>query len=262
MRKSPRRKKSPSTLPSLPRAQFGWQGFSLELPEDFAPVALSGQVESGYARLDDGERCTIQVRWLPTASEDCLAEAVDRYLRKAKSGVRPVISGSRYRLGERRGVWLVREGRGFILESSGPAPSGRALTMAAESLTVHRDPWPWCLLGLDVRLPHQASLVRHELLAGRTRLEFKLPRLGGHLTAERWGFASQLLAEKTLGEWASAVFRWKGEIEVDSQVRCRLVHRQQCVFLQVDPDHDRIQVLSASARRIEWRPRWEWFGSD
>lgn len=233
----------------------------MELPEDFAPVTLSGHMGNGYVRLDDGEQCTIQVRWLDTASEDWLAQAVARYLRNAKSDVRPVISGNRYRLGEQRGIWFVREGRGFILEAIGPARSGQALTLAAESLTVHRDPWPWCLLGLDVRFPRQACLVRHTLLAGRTRLEFKLPRLGGHLTAERWGFASQLLAGKTLGQWASAVFRWKGEIKMDSEVRCRLTHRLQSVLLQVDPEHDRIQVLSASARRIEWRPTWEWFGS-
>ena len=68
-------------------ALFGWQGLSLQHPDDWAPVVLSGDRRSGYARLASPRALSLQIRWALAGSES-LDRALGRYLDRLSQDAR------------------------------------------------------------------------------------------------------------------------------------------------------------------------------
>ena len=65
------------------RAEFAWQGLTLEVPEDWNLGRVDGDFEKGYGRLDDAEIVRLELEWrrLRGRGEALrLTELVDRYL--------------------------------------------------------------------------------------------------------------------------------------------------------------------------------------
>ena len=65
------------------RAEFAWQGLTLEVPEDWNLGRVDGDFEKGYTRLDDAEIVRLELEWrrLRGRGEALrLTELVDRYL--------------------------------------------------------------------------------------------------------------------------------------------------------------------------------------
>ena len=194
-------------------AHFGWQGLSLQHPDDWAPVVLSGDRRSGYARLASPRALSLQIRWAPAGVES-LDGALGRYLdrlskdaqRKRQKFSREVheeeaLLRYRYR-GETDGEGLLfptEDGRIAFIEALGESTTARAKAVDRARASFATGGERWSVLGLDFRLPGVLRVEKREFLAGRTSLV--LAGRGVQATAERWGLAESLLARMSLTEW-------------------------------------------------------------
>ncbi len=64
---------------------FGWQGVSFSKPESWELAEVEGDVNKGYARLDDGSLSRLQLRWHKTGREvnmDAVARRQAKLIRK------------------------------------------------------------------------------------------------------------------------------------------------------------------------------------
>jgi hypothetical protein len=261
--------------------RFAWQGFSFEAPPDWQPLVLTGGFSAGYVRLSGLGRDLLQVRWQKSAGQPgrrAVESYLDRLARDAKKQGRN-FEGKvfedpeqvRYRYSsEVNGQGALFDGisggesRTVFLEaaSSGKSVPASLLKQALCSFRFEDgELTPWRLLGLEVSLPKNLSLQRKELMAGKTLLEFG--SRGTLVTAERWGFAEQLLAKTTLTEWASALTGCKA-VEEESANRVRLtksrVLRAPVEVLAVKQiKQNQITLIRTETRAETMKPQWNWF---
>ena len=255
-------------------AIFGWHGISLQHPEDWAPVALSGDRKSGYARLASPRTLSLQLRWAPAGSES-LRRALDRYLdrlsrdsRKAKGKFsREVVDDSgllRYKYrGELDGdgvLFPTNDGRVAFLEAVGDSPTARRRHLDHAHATFHASGERWSVLGLDFTLPAPLRVEAKEFLAGRTTL--KLLGRGVHVTGERWGLAESLLAQQSLSEWAAARLGRGWTVTEDGPglmaTRKSMLATETALVLDQRANKNQVTLLRVRSRRETWRPTWDW----
>ncbi len=251
---------------------FGWQGFQLDLPEGFAPVALTGNASEGYARLVGERDRVFQVRWLRLRPGATLEATVEAYLarlqkdaKRAKRNFSFTIDDGRYRLSGDApgwGGWVQGAERGYILEVSGKSAALPLLRRGLDTFCEGTELWTWSVNDLVLRLPVQFKLEKSKFFAGKTELEFKRPRSLGHLIGQRWGFASRLLKDRSASDWAKSLLGWPGATVSEEPQGIRLSVRGRDALVLHDFQEDRLTVLSGPSRRIEWRPRWEWIVSE
>lgn len=254
-------------------ALFGWHGLSLQHPDDWAPVVLSGDRRSGYARLASPRALSLQVRWAPVGRES-LERAVGRYLdrlsrdahRKRTPFSREVETEGeflRYRYkGELDGEGLLfptADGRVAFLEAIGESSTARKRLVERVRDTFEAGHERWSVLGLGFSLPHPLRVEKKEFVAGRTSLV--LVGRGVRVTAERWGLAESLLARQSLEEWAMGRLGRGWNIAADGPglrgARKILFGHDEAILLP-QMDANQFTLIRVQARDESWRPRWDW----
>lgn len=261
-------------------ATFGWQGLSLQHPDDWAPVALSGDRRSGYARLASPRALSLQIRWAPVGRES-LESALGRYLDRLSQDSRrkknafsretlPEESGLRYRYkgefdGEGR-LFPTGDGRVAFVEAIGDSTTARNRLIERIRDSFQSGNERWAVLGLDFRLPGPLRVEKKEFLAGRTALT--LVGRGVRVTAERWGLADSLLSRGSLEDWAGGRlgrgWAFSEEPPAQHEVADALRGHRRALFslnevlLKHQPERNQITLLRVQTRQASWRPQWDW----
>lgn len=261
---------------------FGWEGFSLEHPEDWAPATLSGHRQEGYARVVSPDRLGIQIRWKAAKLNVGLKTALDSYLARLRNDAKKADVPFTSDIDQDGSQWTYRyhgvaHGRGALFFSKA---CGRLFFL--ELFSTHRDSLQtpfrqtlesfrsfgddrnelWSVLGLHFLAPRGLIVERKDFQAGLIRLHMNVK--GVHLRAERWGFAQQLVAQHGLEAWSRAVLELpKCPVET-SAAGLRFVRNafwpQSPVeaLVKTEPDSNQILTLRVSTRRAEWSPQWNW----
>lgn len=258
---------------------FGWEGFSFNHPDDWAPVVMSGHRREGYARIASPGRLILQCRWRKLRNAVDAERFLNSYLGRLERDSRHAgktftsereLEGGRvyYRYSGAttgRGAFFQcdEDGRAFVLElvSSRSDSMTRLLRDVLNSFRLAEETERWSAFGLDLALPKGLEVERREFLAGKTRLAWR--GKGVSLDAERWGFADQLLARHGLEAWARAVLdAERGTVaEEGSGLRFHVpgrlgAHAEAIVGHQ--PDRNQIVFVRSTSRQPFWRPQWDW----
>ncbi|AIE87835.1 hypothetical protein [Fimbriimonas ginsengisoli] len=259
---------------------FGWEGFSFDHPDDWAPVVLTGNREQGYARLSSSGRIIIQIRWKRMKRPADAAGFLDTYLAKMERDARKGKGGFRSERSEDNGRLTYRysgdnfgkgalfqppdDGRAFVLEvaSTKDDSLGPLLRQALGSFRTDPQVDRWSAFGLDVVLPKGLEVERKDFRAGKTLVSFKAKRV--RLSAERWGFADQLLAKHGLEPWARAIFDAKGAAVTAEGDGIRLtipttpIRPGTEAIVRPQLERNQIVVIRSTTRDAKWRPQWDW----
>lgn len=256
-------------------SRFAWQGISLALGDDWRPAALTGSFREGYARLEGEREAIIQIRWKKSKPVKGLNRRVlayfsqlERTARKGKgdftSELKILSDGAveyHWHAGAKAygKMWYDDAfGRVMFLERSGRNSDSfkREARDLFEAVQIHSgERRPWCLIGLSISLPSAYQLQSYKLLSGRTTLQFR--RRGARLTAERWAFASQLLAKHGFGEWAISATGIKADPEIEGS-KIKLTHGKRTALVMCDAARNQLVVLNAvHSRGLE--PKWDYF---
>lgn len=149
-------------------------------------------------------------------------------------------------------------GRVMFLERSGRNSDSfkREARELFETIQSHdAERMPWSLIGLSISIPAEYQLQSYKLLSGRTTLHFR--RRGAKLTADRWAFASQLLAKHNFGQWAITATGIKANPSFDGP-KVRLSAGKRTALALHDEDRNQLLVLNAvHSRNLE--PQWDYF---
>lgn len=258
---------------------FAWQGFRFEHPEDWAPVALTGNRREGYARLDGGNRVAFQVRWRTMRRPKDLRPSLDAYLnrlerdaKKAKHAFRAEIEPESDRLGYRwtgvgqgRGTLFYSEpcGRVFFLEAVGGRKDSLLNSVRALVESFAAEPQPlehWALFGMTVRLPSGLLVARKEFRAGHTKLIFRTGVT--QIDVERWGFGAELEAKHGLEPWARAALRMPSAAARLEEPGLVLERALPVGFVEArvlrEPERNQLVTVKVRAMGRRWRPQWDW----
>jgi hypothetical protein len=258
---------------------FGWEGFSLEHPDEWAPVVLSGNRDQGYARIASPGRLMLQVRWRrlkgQAGADGFLKEYLARLDRDARksgtvfSSTTNTVDGRlEYRYSGQahgRGVaFVAADGRTFVLEavSSKSDATLPILRTAVRSFRAGDDSDRWSAFGLDLALPPGLMVERRNFLAGKTTLDWR--GRGVRVHAERWGLANQLLAQHELASWATTLLRAKRGVVRDEGHGIRICipspawTPQNEALVCHQASRNQIVVVVSASRDPRWRPEWGW----
>lgn len=208
--------------------QFGWQGISLWIPEDWYPSALGSDSASGYLRVQNADGGAIEVKWsTPKGTVDMDAELskyrknLERAARKRREEFtwkdKPKVPTREASPGKNRHffgwngasqalgvIWYCKDcGRVVIAQVVLPR-SEDATTLASRLLNGIDDHGVddinlWSLYGLQVQLPTAWHLDRHQLMAGYTMLQFR--KRDRTMRIERWALANIALKDNNLPEF-------------------------------------------------------------
>lgn len=255
-------------------AVFGWHGISLQHPDDWAPVALSGDRKSGYARLASPRAVSLQLRWAPSGPE-ALSRALDRYLDKLSRDTRRAKGKFSREIEEDDGLLRYRyrgavdgdgllfpttDGRVAFLEAVGDSTTSRRRHLDHAHATFRAEGERWAVLGLDFRLPKPLRVEAKEFLAGRTTL--KLSGRGVQVIAERWGLAESLLANRSLTDWTEARLGRGWTVTPDGPglrgIRSNPLRTEVALILDQRETKNQVTLLRVQARGDAWRPQWDW----
>lgn len=258
---------------------FGWHGFSLDLPEDWAPVALSGHRKEGYVRIGSAGRLSAQVRWKSLGPKPDLKLFLNDYFRrlerdakkagaefKTERDITPEEVAYGYR-GATFGRGMIRQGgcgRVFVVEIASTQNDSLKNPLRLATGTFRSgDPTDlWSVLGLSLRLPGQLEVEKREFLAGRTRLW--LQGRAVQIAGERWAFADELLRVHPLEDWARAVLDAEKATLTKEPEGLRLRWKSSPfrpsaeALVQHQTSLNQLVVVTARTNRQEWRPEWDW----
>lgn len=255
---------------------LGWQGFRLEHPDDWVPVAVSGTRREGYVRVASPERKALQIRWQTSPNAD-LGSALSRYerllagdARRRKQEFRLERADASDQLtyrwigaGQGRGALFPRGGRIFFLEAIG-GRGDSLLPMFRRCLQgfacAEGGGELWEILGLRLTLPAGIRLTRHSFQAGKTRLAFQWGRSA--LDCIRWGFAEQILERYSLTDWASSALGLKLLKVSEESGGLRLIGKSQFMkneaLIQVQSEHNQIVTVKCTHLMGKAEPSWSW----
>lgn len=260
---------------------FGWYGFALEHPEDWAPVTLSGDRKEGYVRIASPGRHALQIRWKASNRGVDLWSVLSTYLNRLAQDAKTAKSEFRSDtdVQSKRIVYRysgAQHGRGAILQSEA---SGRVFFLEAvsdkkdsvlpqfrglvDSFQPDSDRERWALFGVDLSLPAGLTVEKKVLQAGRTQLA--LVCKDARIEAQRWGFAEQLIAKHGFEPWARSMLEMpKSEAtenetglqfrQVGSALRAPVI-----AFARVQPERNQIASVKVTTRKEAWKPAWDWF---
>lgn len=261
---------------------FGWQGFSFQHRSDWCPDLLSGNRHSGLARLT-GPGGQIQIKWQASRRHPPLRlnlrnyiRQLERHSRKAQlqfsfetsgSELSPTYSWKAEILGLGKLFYEANSKRSFLIEASGTKREtvSKALDLALESFSAFADGSEvWSVNGLKVSLPGQANLKSWKLVTGRTQLTWMAPK--AMITAGRSAFATDLLGDSNLRDWAEKLAHGGSISETESGVKIESHRRRWGVavvsttLVRLDEASNELKHLSVMSRGDEWRPDWTWLG--
>lgn len=223
----------------------GWQHLYLETPENWSVGAVSGDMTTGYLRLDDAEMPRVEIRWEKSKGNEPVGKVVDRYLdtlvKKTKGKTPPVRVRRDLSLLKREEQQEDRTFEGFHWKTEGDDPVqaygilwrcqvcartvfiqvlarvGETILPTASrvlnSLSDHPggDRALWAVYGMRFETPAQYRLKEHQFLTGRLRLRFSAE--GDEVEVERRSLAEMQLEGRTFEEW----YRDTGDGEVEKE---------------------------------------------
>jgi hypothetical protein len=262
-------------------AVFGWQGFRLEHPDEWAAVHLSGDRTRGYARLASDRRIGCQIRWQKAKDGSDHGQRLEQYLKKLAADAKRAGETFNSEFSAEDGTLVYRwsgsgQGRGCLFHSSACSrtfflevlggkkdqllPQYREIMANFQSGLDENDREHWALFGLHVALPAGLELARHTLLAGRTQMLFR--GKGVTVDAQRWGFAEQLLDKHGLEAWARAALEMKKAQAEAGSATVRLTRKgilnQTHAIVRVNHDENQIEAIKVTSRKPEWKVQWDW----
>src|SRR5438067_11624270 len=62
----------------------GWQGVSVRVPEEWSPVSVSGEGETGYLRVASPDTRSLEIKWEETKGAVSVPDALARYFKKLR----------------------------------------------------------------------------------------------------------------------------------------------------------------------------------
>src|SRR5437762_990052 len=227
---------------------IGWQGVSLRVPEDWSPVSVSAEGETGYLRIASPDTRSVEIKWEEARGTVSVPEALERYLKKLRRAARksrqeltvklrprslsnlrpPGQAPSAYRWvaegpNARHGcgvVWHCGECRRMVIaELLGGLEDDLSLAAPVlKSVEEHgRDGWnTWGMYGLVMQVPDDYKIEGYQLLSGYLKFAFR--RKASRLMVERWGLANIALKGVTVRDWflgreAQRLSRFKFKVE-------------------------------------------------
>ena len=211
----------------------GWQGITVEIPNDWHISAISGDRKGGYMRFDDEMMPRLEVKWASEGSFVNLDEVVSKYLDDLQKGRKKEGAGEvkvdrkakllskrkRRKQGLKCFRWEAKEAQGFgaawtcrdcgrtmiaqvMCERDGRKDAEEEFA-AAVLLGIEDHPkgdWLlWSAYGMDCRIPGDFELSGQKLMAGLIQHEFG--KETEKLTIARWGMANVALKKRTLESW-------------------------------------------------------------
>jgi len=202
-------------------ALVGWQGITVEAPDDWSLVGVSGDEKKGYFRVDSPVASALEVKWeLATGKKpDLMVKAreyvstIEKSVRRKKAKFTKDLKADgensvRFwwradRLGQGRIVYCEKCSRVIIGQVIATRDENIASVAASilDSISDHReDGWvSWALYGLAFAVPSGYVIDKQKLMSGYIGLFFKKgPRT---IAVERWGLANTLLAKDEIEEW-------------------------------------------------------------
>ena len=218
---------------------FGWQGISLQIPEDWNLGKVDGNYKSGYARLDDAEIVRAEVEWREGRKQSrgvpALTQLVDRYIenleKKAQKTDTPFAVERRAKFLKDK-KWLEdcdyetftweADYRAYNLARTCPSCGRivllRVLGRLDEKLddlvqaifpTLHDHPRDdqvfWSVYGLRFLMPAGFTLNEHELKSGHIQLTFEQGK--EICRVQRLSLARMLLKDTQLKDWYPVFFK-------------------------------------------------------
>ena len=216
---------------------FGWQGVSLRIPEDWNLGRVDGDYKSGYVRLDDAEIVRAEIEWREGKGKGRrgISELVDRYIENLEKKARKTetsfsvkrrasflkdkqwLEGCDYETftweADYRAFNLARAcpdcGRIVLLRILGRLDESLEDVVRAILPTLEDHPRDdqvfWSIYGLSFFAPADYRLTEHQLKSGHIQLSFEQ---GKHVCrVQRLSLASMLLKNTTLKEWYPVFFK-------------------------------------------------------
>lgn len=212
----------------------GWQGVTVEIPQDWNISAISGDEKAGYIRFDDEAMPRLEIKWASESGFVDLNKVIDKYLgdvqKARKKGASEVKVDRDIKLVSKRkrkksglkcfhwqaevggygAAWVCKDcGRTMIAQMMTPDEEKReaAQELAASillSIEDHpRDDWVlWSAYGFACQAPKDFKLAGPRLMAGL--IEFEFERDTEKIKLARWGMANVALKKKTLQEWVGS----------------------------------------------------------
>lgn len=235
----------PGSQSLIPRL-IGWQGFTLNVPEDWDLTGFSGDDQSGYVRVDDSDDMAVEIKWGtepkkskiepdPTGRRETYLAGLQKTGKKKKLEVqtreletfRPAqrenrtVAGFTWS-GDRKAVgvvWYCRTSRRVVIaQVLGPAGGRANFGTLAEailgSIESHTpgDYTTWCLYDLHTQVPNEYKLATQQLMNVYLRLSFVHRRQQmATLSIEQWAMANVARRGAYLDAWLSA--NAKGEMK-------------------------------------------------
>jgi hypothetical protein len=221
---------------------IGWQGLLVNVPDAWDLTGFSGDDQTGYVRIDDGEEMAVEVKWatepLPRKKNEVVKkpdvevrrESYFRLLKKSakkkkldvstketdapKVVLRPERTATGFTwVADRKAlgtVWHCDICRRTVIAQVLGSPSGKgAFGTTAEavlgSLRCHGDDplWKtWALYDLQTQVPSDYRLESQELMNVYLRLTFA--QKTARLTVEQWSLANVARKSSYLDVWVAS----------------------------------------------------------
>lgn len=217
-----------------PLVLSGWQGVTVEAPENWNIGAISGDAKTGYVRYDDDEAPRLEIKWASGSGFVDLDKVVGKYLAELQKGrsknapeikvdhdIKLVSKRKRKKSGLRcfhwqaeasgyGAAWVCKDcGRTMIAQvvaTEGEDPEAARELAANILLSIEDHPpdeWTlWSAYGFSFRARNDFALAGQRLMAGLIELEFE--KETESIKVARWGMANVALSKKTLQEWVGA----------------------------------------------------------
>lgn len=207
---------------------FAWQGIGLTIPSEWNPGKISGEPNSGEARLDDSQIARLELEWRDARGDDRVAQIADRYIeglaknaKKQKSRLRvernpkdigldlPAMKNTQYFVWESRytvhtlATYSPTSDRLIFIRIMGRTDENldSVLPLVLNTLTdtPSGSPLTWALYDLVCQSPPEYELENFELKSGHIGLRFQ--KDSTRLNIDRFSLARTILNGKDLDEW-------------------------------------------------------------
>lgn len=235
---SPKEGIRPNPVPRL----IGWQGILVNVPDNWDLTGFSGDDQTGYVRIDDGEEMAVEVKWatepMPRKKNEVLKKPDvevrrESYFRLLKKGakkkkmdvstketdapkvvLRPERTATGFTwIADRKAfgaVWHCDTCRRTVIVQVLGSPSGKgSFGTTAEavlgSMRCHGDDpdWrTWALYDLQTEVPSAYRLESQELMNVYLRLTFT--QKTARLTVEQWSLANVARKSSYLDIWVAS----------------------------------------------------------
>jgi len=217
--------------------KFGWQGITVEIPEDWEMSGLSGDSSNGYLRLDDAQMPRLEIKWSKAKrKKPDLHKVLDEYFQLVRKNYNKKKKESLYikrdvnlvkdeSFSEGRDVvffnwktevrangaiWHCHECRRIVIvqilgrpKESMREDTLRILTSATDHPSGHTN--LWSAYQLSVSIPRRYKLDKQKLMSGYLLLSFADG--SRKIAVERYGLADVLLKSVDLETWLRNTYK-------------------------------------------------------